>query len=650
MHCVSCNGSPVTSLALTRITSAALLVLAAVSATLLVRGDVLHLVAARPGGVDVGIHMDVLSTVLLAYVAGLCWLLARYAGRNLAGQERTRRFGLLQLAALLSLGLLVTGASLPVIAVGWTASGLAVASLVAHPGTPGARRAARYVRRTFLAGDAALWAGVVAGVALLPTVNRAELLAASSSATLPITAPDATVTAGLLLLACVVRSALVPAHRWLPETAEAPSPVSALLHAGVVNATGVVVALLWPVFRAAPLALLALLVLGAASVTVGTVTARLRADVKGRLACSTTAQMGWMAVQLGLGLPGAAVLHLVGHGSYKSWLFLRAGGTVSRLRWLPGDRAQDRTPSPGPRTGPATRLPAAAAAAAVALLVGGPALLAMADALGPVVLAPALLMLATTAVAVVGGRTPTARPGARPVLAGLTGLAGAGYLWLLLGVERLLAPALAPSPPWAPGAATALVAGLVALAAALLLVLRGLDRGAGQRPGAVAVLASGSACAPWTRHIGGRAAWPTLLRDGGDDPRTTVTDPHTAGALVAAAADVVSPAWPLRTMVAANPLAAHEHLPFEVAGARAGHELGVRWFLPPERYARLLDDGRITRTHLAAAVRTGLQDRTATAGTADVDAVVESAVEELVRTVRAEPTWTPAPRVRACPC
>ncbi len=296
---------------------------------------ILHL-----GGLPV-IALGGTSALLLAFVAVLGWLIGTYAVTNLRGQPRLTRFAGWYVVAVLALALMVTGASLALVAAGWTVSGLAAAALVGHAGTPAARRAARYVRRHLLVGDAFLWTGVLVGAVVLPGLVRSDL---GDGRLDPVAA---TVVAVPLALAGVVRSALAPAHRWLPETAEAPSPVSALLHAGVVNGAGVIVILHWPLFHAAPAALLLLLVAGLASVALGTWAARLRADVKGRLACSTTAQMGYLSLQLGLGLPGAALLHLVGHGSYKAWLFLRAGGAVGRTRWTPADGCQVRSAAQG---------------------------------------------------------------------------------------------------------------------------------------------------------------------------------------------------------------------------------------------------------------------------------------------------------------
>ena len=135
-----------------------------------------------------------------------------------------------------------------------------------------------------------------------------------------------TLVALLVVAAGVARSALVPAHRWLPETAKAPSPLSAVLHAGLVNGVGVLGLLLWPVVAVSLTARGVLLGLAVATALLGTAQVRTRTDLKGRLAASTTAQMGYLGVQVALGLPAAGLAHLVGHGMWKASLFLGAGG------------------------------------------------------------------------------------------------------------------------------------------------------------------------------------------------------------------------------------------------------------------------------------------------------------------------------------
>ncbi len=604
------------SLRAARFVAAAMVLAALVAAVRLMARGPFEAVPLRVHGVALGLRIDVLSVVLLGFVGCVGALVATYSARNLAGQARTRRFGLLLVAALTSLTVLVAGASLPVIAAGWTLSGLALAALVAQPGTESSRRAAGYVRRTLLTGDAAVWVAVGLALVLLPTVNRGEL------AQVALPGAGSTVVATLLLVGCVVRSALVPAQSWLPETAEAPSPVSAFLHAGIVNGAGVLVCLLWPLFVAAPAVLLALLVVGAGSVVFGTVAAQARADVKGRLACSTTAQMGYLAVQLGLGLPAAGVLHLVGHGCYKAWLFLRAGGAVSRERWRPSAPLPDR-----PR-----HVRAAAAVAVLTVVVAvalawRPASESLAR-LGAAAALPLLMAAGASVVAVVAAaRRPDVPGRVATGVALAAGLAAAGYAFVLTGVEGLLSSSLPQRPLWPAPVAGALVAGVVVAAAGCVLLVRSVRA---DPAGRWAVRFTGSALPPWTRRVSGTATWPAHVHPG---RRSAVADVDRVRLLVQTAATVSAPAWPLRTLVAANPLAQLEGLAFDDAAEVSSGLLGTRGYLPASAYRRLHAQGRITVDHLRAATGQRWVDQDLAHDGADLDAFVR----ELVADLRAAP-------------
>jgi len=127
-------------------------------------------------------------------------------------------------------------------------------------------------------------------------------------------------------------------HQWLPSTIAAPTPVSALLHAGVVNGAGMLLVRLAPVFGASAVATHLAFAAGAVTAGYATTVMLVRTDVKGNLAWSTAGQMGFMTVQVAIGALPAALLHIVGHGMYKAALFLGAGGSVTahhRRRQLP---------------------------------------------------------------------------------------------------------------------------------------------------------------------------------------------------------------------------------------------------------------------------------------------------------------------------
>jgi NAD(P)H-quinone oxidoreductase subunit 5 len=134
--------------------------------------------------------------------------------------------------------------------------------------------------------------------------------------------------AAALLLAAMIQSALVPFHTWLLSSMTAPTPASALMHAGFVNAGGILLVRFAPVVTVDAGVLLAVVLVGTTSAILGKLLKTVQTDVKGKLGCSTVGQMGFMIVQAGLGFFGAAVAHLILHGCYKAYQFLGSGGAV----------------------------------------------------------------------------------------------------------------------------------------------------------------------------------------------------------------------------------------------------------------------------------------------------------------------------------
>ncbi len=559
------------------------------AASLLVRGPLE--IGWSVGTVTLGVYLDVVSVLLLGFVGLLGWVVATYAETNLRGREDLRATGGLLCGSLVALLVMVSSASVVTMAVAWTASGLAVTALVARSGTPRAAQSAALMRRHLLVGDVGLWAAIVLAQFTLPSLDRARLGEVTpGAATL--------VVAALLLVPCVTRTGLVPAHRWLAETAEAPSPISALLHAGVVNGAGVLVLLAWPIFEAAPQTLLALLVLGLASVCVGVWAGRARADVKGRLACSTTSQMGFMCVQLGLGLPAAALLHLLGHGAYKSWLFLRAGGAIGRSR--------RQVSVVGTPTGSRVAV-AVVIALCVAVLVGSAAGVRLVDALGVSAIAPLALVTLAAALAA-GAASKLARVSTVALLgaASSAGLVAGAYVWWMWGAEQLLVGSFPADRLWSTPVGLALT-GLL-LVAAVLVVL-------GQRhletfpDSSLGILLLPTALSPAGR-LDGSAVWPRVVGgSAGDRPHDAGSrqspppglTPGVVTAAVQTAAATTGPAWPLRTLVAANPLARLEALPFHDAVQIARAARGTVSEIGPDYYLALRAAGRITEEDLAGA-------------------------------------------------
>jgi NAD(P)H-quinone oxidoreductase subunit 5 len=154
-------------------------------------------------------------------------------------------------------------------------------------------------------------------------------------------------------------------HGWLLTSMVAPTPVSALMHAGLVNAGGFLVARLAGLYGAAPEVLAVLFALGAVTAAVGAAAMLVQPDVKRSLGASTMAQMGFMMMQCGLGAFVAAIYHLVAHGLFKATLFLGAGSAVEGR-----PAVAPRTQAPGALGWGATAVLALSGTALFALVSG----------------------------------------------------------------------------------------------------------------------------------------------------------------------------------------------------------------------------------------------------------------------------------------
>ncbi len=271
---------------------------------------------------------DRLGALLAVFVLGMTGMVLAYARRYLACDPAAGRFA--AGASLLAAATVAVAfaADLWVLAAAWSLVSVATVSLIRHDGRGANRLAARRAAVRFAVGDLALFGA--AAVATVAWGGRLPLAEGAQGAVVSGETAIAGVVGGLAAVAAVTRGALLPAHRWLAGTLHAPTPVSALLHAGVVNGGGILLVRLSPTLRESTLATLLAVGIGAVSMVVALAAARTRPDVKGALVWSTTGQMGFMVVQAALGLIGPAVVHLLAHGMYKANLFLGAGGIVDR--------------------------------------------------------------------------------------------------------------------------------------------------------------------------------------------------------------------------------------------------------------------------------------------------------------------------------
>jgi len=271
------------------------------------------------------VAVDGLTVVMWATVTLFSGIVHSYSRRYMAGSRTIDGFFARVFAFTLVVMVLVAADGLVLFGAAWLAMGLVMAGLIGtNDGWAQAQAAASLARRYFLASTGFL----AVGTAILWWHTGATTVSGIGAAVGSASSPIVLFAAGALVLAAMIQSALVPFQGWLLSSMTAPTPASALMHAGFVNAGGVLLVRFAPVIAVDPTVLLGVVLIGATSALLGKLLKTVQPDIKGKLGCSTVGQMGFMIMQAGLGFFAAAITHLVLHGFYKAYQFLTAGSRV----------------------------------------------------------------------------------------------------------------------------------------------------------------------------------------------------------------------------------------------------------------------------------------------------------------------------------
>ncbi|WP_137702086.1 proton-conducting transporter transmembrane domain-containing protein [Marimonas lutisalis] len=277
-------------------------------------------------GVGISVRLDAVSATMLVLVSFIGWIVMRYAATYMDGEARQGAFTGWMSATLAAVLFLVMSGNLAQLLAAWTMTSLTLHRLLLfYPERTTARRAARKKALVARTSEAALG---IAVLLLAFAYGTSDISAILSSAR-----PDLiTMTAAFMIaLAAVLASAQFPIHGWLTEVMEAPTPVSALLHAGVINSGGFLLIRFADVMLAAPGVMALLVMLGGFTALFAGLVMLTQPAVKTSLAWSTIAQMAFMIMQCGLALFPLALLHIVAHSLYKAHAFLSAGEAVRNI-------------------------------------------------------------------------------------------------------------------------------------------------------------------------------------------------------------------------------------------------------------------------------------------------------------------------------
>ncbi len=291
-----------------------------------------------------GLYIDRLSAVMMVLVTGVSTIIHVFSKTYLHQDPGYARFfSLLSLITFALLGL-VTSPNLIIFFIFWQLISWLLYLLLAFNYTH--HETCRAAFKTFIIfrlGDLFFLAGIFLAYHYYGTLDFPLLFekASASNITLSLFPGDlieinvVTAISLLIFVGAMSKSAQFPLHVWLPDTMFGPTPVSALMHAGIVNSGGFLLNRLAPLYGLSPVSLNIVFIFGAFTTVLGASMMLVQNDVKKMLGYSTIAQMGYMIMECGLGAFALAIFHFIAHGLFKASFFLSAGSVIHTTRVEP---------------------------------------------------------------------------------------------------------------------------------------------------------------------------------------------------------------------------------------------------------------------------------------------------------------------------
>lgn len=288
-------------------------------------------------GKDWGIILiDPLATLMAALITGISLVVRVYSVKYMAEEKGYGRFFILLDLMVASLILMGFAGDLLVLLVSWHLVGVVLYFLLGfNLRSATASRHAFWTLITYRIGDIAMILAAVVLYEAFGTWSLSEIFLAIHNNPGIHTHAGFTVeeiTGLLIAIAAFARSAQFLLHTWLPYTMGGPTPVSALMHVGIVNAGGFLINRFATVFAYTETALHVLFIVGLVTAIAGSILMLTQTDIKKALGYSTMGQMGFMVMECGIGAFSLAIYHLIAHGFFKGTLFLGAGSAMSKAR------------------------------------------------------------------------------------------------------------------------------------------------------------------------------------------------------------------------------------------------------------------------------------------------------------------------------
>ncbi|NWF73062.1 MAG: NADH-quinone oxidoreductase subunit L [Nitrospirae bacterium] len=288
-----------------------------------------------------GLYIDRLSAVMMTLITGVSTVIYCYSTGYMYQDRHFRRYLALICFTDFVLICMVSSANLMMLFLFWQVLSYLL-YLLAHNHAHAATLRGAFKTFTLLrVADAAFLAGIVLAYQLYGTLEFQDLFARAAGNPLTLSLwpgleiSATTAVTSLMFIGAMGKSAQFPLHLWLPGSLFAPTPVHALLHAGIINAGGFLINRLAPLFGLSSTTLHIAFVVGTLTAVLGATTMLVQNDIKKTLGFSTIGQMGYMIMECGLGAFSLAVFHLIAHGLFKGTVFLNCGNVIHKARQEP---------------------------------------------------------------------------------------------------------------------------------------------------------------------------------------------------------------------------------------------------------------------------------------------------------------------------
>ena len=291
--------------------------------------------------VPIGLYVDRLSAVMMVLISGIGTIIYTYSIEYMDQDSHQRRYLALIGVTVFVLLCLVSSANLLMLFILWQLLSYLLYILVHNHGHRDTLESAFRTFTLLRVGDIAFLGGIALAYSLYGTLEFPDLFAVAAQSTATVSPfpgvefDGSTAVTLLLLIGGMSKSAQFPFHVWLPRYLYAPTPVTALLHAGIINAAGFLINRMAPLFGMSSTTLHVAFVIGTLTAVLGATMMLVQNDIKNMLGFSTIGQMGYMVMECGLGAFSLAVFHLIAHGLFKATVFLNCGNVIHKARQEP---------------------------------------------------------------------------------------------------------------------------------------------------------------------------------------------------------------------------------------------------------------------------------------------------------------------------